>query len=157
MIQLAILKANNDQKNEALIYLFNALELIQDKKHSPLLAHIYLELGRTYSRYVAKSDTSYALNSKNQKERLLAQKYLQNARYHFTRLKEVRYQIESLLLLAQLNMINDDPALAILQLEKVLKLAPNGYLELRARAFDMLASSYEFTGNHQQAITYFKN
>jgi len=54
-------------------------------------------------------------------------------------------------------MINDDPALAILQLEKVLKIAPNDYLELRARAFDMLASSYEFTGNHQQAITYFKN
>jgi len=157
LIKLAILKENNNEKNESLIYLFNALELIQDKKHSSLLAQIYLELGRTYSRYVTKSQTNYEINKKNQKERLLAQKYLQNARYHFTRLKEVRYQIESLLLLAQLNLINDDPALAILQLEKTLKLAPNEHPKLRARAFDMLASSYELTGNHQQAITYFKN
>lgn len=149
LIQLAILKEKNKEKNQSLIYLFNALELIQDKKHSSLLAHIYLELGRTYS--------SYVINKNHQKERLLAQKYLQNARYHFTRLKDTRYQIESLLLLAQLNIINNDPALAILQLEKTLQLAANKYPELRVHAFDMLASSYELTGNHQQAIVHFKN
>jgi len=149
LIQLAILKEKNKEKNQSLIYLFNALELIQDKKHSELLAHVYLELGRTYS--------SYVINKDYQKERLLAQKYLHNARNHFTRLKDVRYQIESLLLLAQLNIINEDPALAILQLENILKLSTNNYPELRVRAFDMLASSYELTGNHQQAIVHFKN
>lgn len=149
LIRLAILKERNNEKNQSLIYLFNALELIQNKKHSPLLAHVYLELGRTYS--------SNVISKENNKERLLAQKYLQNARYHFTRLDEPRFQIESLLLLARLNIINDDPALAILQLEKTLQLAPNKYPELLVKAFEMLAASYESTGNHQQAILHFKN
>lgn len=149
LIQLAILKGKNKDKNQSLIYLFNALDLIQDKKHSTLLAHIYLELGRTYS--------SYVVDKNHQKERLLAQKYLQNARHHFTRLKDVRYQVESLLLLAQLNLNNSDPALAILQLNKILRLSANNYPELRVRAFDMLATSYELTGNHQRAIVHFKN
>ncbi|MCP5077565.1 MAG: GGDEF domain-containing protein [Psychromonas sp.] len=149
LIQLATLKRQNGDKDEALIYLFNALELMQNKKHSALLANIYLELGRTYSSQVITKD--------NTKERLLAQKYLQNARYHFTRLKEVKLQVESLLLLAHLNIINDDPALAILQLEKILQLSPSNYPELRVKAFEMLASSYEITGNHQEAILHFKN
>ncbi|WP_284205036.1 GGDEF domain-containing protein [Psychromonas marina] len=149
LMQLAILKGKKKNTNEALIYLFNALELIQDKKDNILLAQVFLELGRVYSDQVtSKTD---------QKHRLLAQKYLQNARYHFTRLKDVRHQIESLLLLARLNLINEDPALAILQLEKTLRLASDRYPELSVRAFEMLASSYEITGNHQQAIVHFKN
>lgn len=149
LIELAILKGKNENKNQSLVYLFNALELIQDDKHSTLLARTYLELGRTYSQFVT--------GEANDKERVLAQKYLQNARYHFTRLKEVRYQVESLLLLAQLNLNNNDPALAILQLEKVLQLSEKDYSDLRVRAFDMLAASYELTGNHQQANVHFKN
>ena len=149
LIQLAILKGKNKEQNEALIYLFNALELIQDKKNSILLAQIYLELGRVYSSYV-KDD-------KNKKERLLAQKYLQNARFQFTNLGDFRYQIESLLLLARLNIISRDPALAIVQLENALRLASDSYPELSSIAFEMLASSYELTGNHQQAIVHFKN
>lgn len=149
LIRLAVLKERNKEQNQSLVYLFNALELIQNKKHSPLLAHVYLELGRTYSSNVTSKEDN--------KDRLLAQKYLQNARYHFTRLNEDRFQIESLLLLARLNIINDDPGLAILQLEKILQLSPSKYPELRVRAFEMLASSYESTGNHQQAILHFKN
>lgn len=149
LIQLAILKGQNKDKNEALIYLFNALELVQDKKESILLAQIYLELGRVYSSQVKSKE--------DQKERLLAQKYLQNARFHFTRSGDVRDQIASLLMLARLNIINDDPGLAILQLESILKLAPDSYPELRVNAYEMLASSYEVTGNHQQAIVHFKN
>ncbi|WP_413699750.1 tetratricopeptide repeat protein [Psychromonas sp. KJ10-10] len=154
LIQLAILNDKNNEKNNALIYLFNALELIQKDKHSNILAHVYLELGRTYSHYLTGR---FVTNENHDKERLLAQKYLQNARYHFTRLGEVRYQIESLLLLAHLNISTEDPALAILQLENVLQLAQDNYPDLRVQAFDMLASSYEITGNHQQAILHFKN
>jgi len=149
LLQLATLKRKSGDKDEALIYLFNALELMQNKKNSVLLARVYLELGRTYTSLVGSKE--------NKKERLLAQKYLQNARYHFTRLKEVKRQVESLLLLARLNIINDDPALAILQLEKILQLSPSTYPALRVQAFEMLASSYEITGNHQQAILHFKN
>jgi hypothetical protein len=154
LIQLAILHNKNNEKNSALIYLFNALELIQKDKHSSILAHVYLELGRTYSHYLTGR---FVTNENHQKERLLAQKYLQNARYHFVRLGKVRYQIESLLLLANLNINTEDPALAILQLEKVLQLAQGNYPTLRVQAFEMLASSYEITGNHQQAILHFKN
>lgn len=149
LMQLAILKGKNKSPNEALVYLFNALELIQNEKDNILLAQVFLELGRVYSSQVS--------SKKDQQQRLLAQKYLQNARYHFTHLKDVRYQIESLLLLARLNIINEDPALAILQLEKSLTLASDHYPKLSVRAFEMLASSYESTGNHQQAIVHFKN
>ena len=147
LIHYAILKRQNNENNQSLIYLFNALELIENNKHSVLLAHLYLELGHTY------------LNSKNEESNhlKLAQKYLQNARLYFTRLNKPRYQIESLLLLAKLNIINKDSALAILQLEKVLKLSENKYIFLRVQAFEMLALSYEITGNHQQAILHFKN
>lgn len=149
LIQFAILKRQNNEINHSLIYLFNALELIQENKNSTLLAHVYLEIGRTYMAITNKKN--------NQKEQELAQKYLQNARFHFTRLNQPRFQIESLLLLAQLNIINKDPALAILQLEKVLQLSTKKYLSLRVQAFEMLALSYEITGNHQQAIVHFKN
>ena len=149
LIELAELKGKNKEKNEALIYLFNALELIQDKKNSPLLAQTYLELGRVYS--------SNVVNDKNNKERLLAQKYLQNARFQFISLGDIRHQTESLLLLARLNIINRDTALAIVQLENALRLASDSYPELSSIAFEMLASSYEITGNHQQAIVHFKN
>ncbi len=147
LIQHAILKRQNNENNQSLIYLFNALELIQINKNSALLAQLYLELGHSY------------LNSKNEQSKhlQLAQKYLQNARFHFTRLNKPRYQIESLLLLAKLNIMKNDPALAILQLEKVLQLSENNYLSLRAQAFEMLALSYEITGNHQQANRHFKN
>ncbi len=147
LIQHAILKRQNNENNQSLIYLFNALELIQINKNTTLLAHLYLELGHSY------------LNSKDEQSNhlQLAQKYLQNARFHFTRLNKPRYQIESLLLLAKLNIMKNDSALAILQLEKVLQLSENNYLSLRAQAFEMLALSYELTGNHQQANLHFKN
>ncbi len=149
LIQFAILKRQNNENNNALIYLFNALELIENNKHSDLLAHVYLEIGRTYLANKNRENDNKVLE--------LAQKYLQNARFHFTRLNKPRYQIESLLLLAQLNIINKDSALAILQLEKVLQLSTNKYLSLRVQAFEMLALSYEITGNLQQAILHFKN
>ena len=147
LIYYALLKRQNNENNQSLIYLFNALELIENYKHSALLAHLYLELGHTY------------LNSKNEERNYLnlAQKYLENARFQFTRLNKPRYQIESLLLLAKLNMLNQDPALAILQLEKILQLSEGRYLSLRVQAFELLALNYEMTGNHQQAILHFKN
>lgn len=146
LIELAVLKRQKKQNNQSLIHLFNALELIHNNKHSVLLAHIYLEIGRTY------------LSSENDHNHLLlAQKYLQNARYHFKRLNYPRYQFESLLLLAKLNIINKDPALAIIQLEKILDASDQQLFSLRVQAFEMLALSYELTGNLQLAILHFKN
>jgi len=149
LIQFAILKRQNNENNQALIYLFNALELIQKNQYANLLAHAYLEIGKTYLASDNKKD-----NSKNLE---LAQKYLQNARFHFTQLNKTRDQTESLLLLAKLNIRKKESALAILQLEKVLQLSAHKYLSLRVQAFEMLALSYENTGNHQQAILHFKN
>ncbi|WP_354623766.1 GGDEF domain-containing protein [Psychromonas sp. MME2] len=149
LIEYAILERQKNGTNESLIYLFNALELVQINKHNSLLPHIYLEIGRTYLANGQKDNDA--------KQFQLAQKYLQNARYHFKRLKLTHFQIECLLLLAQLNIMNKDPALAIIQLEKALQLSDNKYLPLRAQAFEMLALSYELTGNLQLAILHFKN
>lgn len=156
LIQFAILKRQNGEANNALIYLFNALELIENNKYSALLAHTYLEIGRTHLD-LGRAYIDNKAEKKANKELKLAQKYLHNARFHFTRLSKPRYQIESLLLLAELNIIKKDSAIAILQLEKVLQLSNNKYLTLRVQAFEMLALSYEMTGNLQQAILHFKN
>jgi len=147
LIEHAVLKRQDNEYNQSIIYLFNALDIIQDNKNPFLLSCIYLELGRTYLS-----------NRDDKTENLaLAQKYLQNARLHFSHLNKPHFQAESLVLLARLNMVNNDPALAILQLEKALELANENDLILRMNAFEMLASNYESTGNLQQAIVHFKN
>ncbi|MGB5444223.1 MAG: GGDEF domain-containing protein [Psychromonas sp.] len=149
IIQFAVLKRQNNEHNQALIYLFNALELIEENSHSGLLGIVYLEIGRTYAEKGS--------NENNKADLELAQKYLHNARFHFNRLNKVNLQIESLLLLAKLNLLNEDPALAILQLEKILQLAGQNDPALRAQAHEMLALSYEITGSPKQAILHFKN
>jgi len=146
LIRFAVLKRQNKEFNQALIYLFNALELIE-KKHKTLLAYTYLELGRTYA------SIPYDL----EKNTALAQKYLQNARHHFQKLNKLEQQTECVLLLAQLNIRSQDTGLAILQLENVLTLAKDKFPELRVKAFEMLALSYELSGDHQQANFHFKN
>ncbi|AGH81853.1 hypothetical protein PCNPT3_09575 [Psychromonas sp. CNPT3] len=148
MILLATLQRQNNQTNQSLIYLLNALELIQNNNNSFLLARIYLEIGRTYVAQISSSD--------DQKELQLAQKYLQNARYQFTKIQRPHYLIEVFILLARINIINQDPGLAILQLKKSLKISSDNNMEPQENAYKMLALSYELTSEHQQAIVYFK-
>ncbi|MEH6453516.1 MAG: GGDEF domain-containing protein [Psychromonas sp.] len=149
IIQFAILKRQNKEAEEALIYLFNALEIIKSYRHRALLAYVYLELGRTYASLAQQG------NSTNDIE--LAQKYLQNSRVLFNQLGKVHFKIETLLLLAKLNIINNDPAVAILQLEKSLQLSSQNYPLLRVQAYEMLALSYELISDPEQAIQHFKN
>ncbi|ABM04481.1 hypothetical protein Ping_2774 [Psychromonas ingrahamii 37] len=149
IIQFAVLKRQNNEHNQALIYLFNALELIEENSYGALLAVVYLEIGRTYAEKGS--------NEKHREELALARKYLQNAHFHFKRLNKVQFQIESLLLLAKLNLFNESPAPAILQLEKVLQLAAQNNPLLRIQAHEMLALSYEITGHPQLAILHFKH
>lgn len=146
LIKLAVLKRQNKEFNQSFIYLFNALELIE-KKHKWWLANTYLELGKTYA------STPYDFK----KNLLLAQKYLQNARLHFNKLGKLEQETGTLLLLAQLNISNNDTSLAILQLEHVLELAGEEFPELSVQAFELLALSYELAGDHQQANFHFKN
>ncbi|MEL0628649.1 GGDEF domain-containing protein [Psychromonas aquatilis] len=146
LIRFAVLKRQNNEFNQATIYLFNAIELIE-KKNKKLLAYTYLELGRTYA----------SMPNDIEKNAVLAQKYLQNARNLFKKLNRIEQQTESVLLLAQLNIRNKNTGLAILQLERVLALAKGDLPELRVKAFEMLALSYELAGDHQQANFYFKN
>ena len=146
LLKSAVLKRQNKEFNQAIIYLFNAFELVE-KKHKTLLAYTYLELGRTYA------SIPYDL----EKNTDLAQKYLQNARRHFQKLHKLEQETETTLLLAQLNIRSQDTGLAILQLENVLTLAKDRFPELRVKAFEMLALSYELSGDHQQANFHFKN
>ena len=146
LLKFAVLKRQNKEFKQSLIYLFNALELIENE-HETLLAYTYLELGRTYATI------PYEL----EKNAVFAQKYLQNARVRFKKLHKLKQQTESILLLAQLNIRNKDTGLAILQLEHALTLAKEEFPELRVKAFEMLALSYELSGDHQQANLHFKN
>ena len=146
LIKLAILNRQNNQFNQALIYLFNALDLVE-KKHRALVANVYLALGKTYASFPGNL-------SRNTN---FAQKYLQNARRQFHRLNKLEQETESILLLAKLNITNKDTGLAILQLEEVLILANNKFPELRVAAFEMLALGYELSGDHQQANFYYKS
>ena len=146
LLKLAVLKRQNKEYNQALIYLFNALDLVE-KKNRTLVANIYLELGRSYSSFPDELE----------KNTRFAQKYLQNARRQFQRLNKLEQETESILLLAQLNIRNKETGLAILQLEEVLILAKNKFPELRVAAFEMLALGYELSGDHQKANFYFKS
>jgi ABC-type uncharacterized transport system ATPase subunit len=163
LLMLASLTRLNNNPNQALIYLFNALELVEKSHSKDLVAHIFLELGKSYG-------TLYSIDQAKQKKIVrskkliarnnnlhLAQKYLQSARIYFRSNQQTALQLESLLLLSHLNIRNHEPALAILQLEKVLALSHNRYPLLRMRAFEMLALSYELTGDPNRAIFHFKN
>ena len=149
LVELAILKRLNKEYNTGTIYLFNALELINKENNKQLFADIFFELGQNYAFKFQEE--------KSQKTLKLAQKYLQNARSYFSELGKRKLEIEVLLLLAQLNISHQEIALAILQLEKVLNISGANFPRLRVRAFEMLALSYEISGDPQRAILHFKN
>ncbi|HIP76706.1 MAG TPA: GGDEF domain-containing protein, partial [Psychromonas hadalis] len=165
LLTLASLTHLNNDPNQALIYLFNGLELVEKSGNKDLIAHFLLELGKTYSAldsidkkklYTTKGKKKNNPNIRNSNLDL-ARKYLQSSRLYFREKKQTALQLESLLLLAQLNLRNNEPALAILQLEKVQALSLNKYPLLRMRAFEMLALSYEIAGDPNRAIFHFKN
>ena len=149
LIELAILKRQNKEYNTGAIYLFNALELLNKEHNRELLAAIYFELGQNYAFEFQATHSKQTLK--------LAQKYLQNARSDFSELGKTKLEIESLLLLAKLNIATKEVALAILQLEKVIKKSGSDFPRLRVKTFEMLALSYEITGDPQRAILHFKN
>jgi hypothetical protein len=163
LLMLASLTRLDNNPNQSLIYLFNALELVEKSHCKDLVAHIFLELGKSYGTLYSidyakrkKNTVNKSLAARNNNLRL-AQKYLQSARIYFRSNQQTTLQLESLLLLSHLNIRNQEPALAILQLEKVLALSNNKYPLLRMRAFEMLALSYELTGDPNRAIFHFKN
>lgn len=148
LILLASLERQKKDNNQSLLYLLNALELIQHDSNRFLLATIYLEIGKTYVAQIDSID--------DDKELQLARKYLQNARYHFSTIQRPHYLMEVLILLAQINIINDDPGLAILQLNKALNINTKKEMTLRVKAYKMLALGYELTSEYQKSIIYFK-
>lgn len=144
LIDYAILKRKSNQYNRSLIYLFNALELIQHNNKS-LLANIHLELGHTYLLERAKN-----LNNLQ-----LSERYLRNALIHFKSLNTPEKQIEALLLLAKLEIIKHSPTKAITELTSALKIAKNEYPDLRVQAFNMLASTYQETNNFPKSVEFY--
>ena len=146
LINFAVLKRQNKEYNQSLIYLYNSLDLVE-KKNNALTAKAYFELGQTY----------LSIPEDLEKNAEFAQKFLQNARNRFQKMHKQKQETESILLLAKLNIRNKDTSLAILQLERVLLLANKRYPQLRVKAFEMLALSYELSGDHQQANFYFKS
>lgn len=148
LINLAILKRQNKEYNTATVYLFNTLGLIKDQGNVNILAKLLFELGKNYAAMYEISHSPKALK--------LANKYIQNARAYFTTIGKTKSEIETLLLLSKLNIDKKEIALAILQLERLLGLAKSNYPMLRVRAYEMLASSYEVTGDHKRTIANFK-
>jgi len=152
LINYAILKRKSNQYNRSLIYLFNALELIQhnssnnkNKNRKSLLAKIHLELGHTYLLERAKN-----LNNLQ-----LSERYLRNALMHFKALNNREKQIEALLLLAKLQIIKHSPVNAITELNNLLKIAKSEYPALRIQAFKMLASTYKEANNLTKSVEFY--
>lgn len=149
LIELAVLKRKNKEYNTGATYLFNALELITKDHNRKLLADIFFELGQNYAFEFQETHSKQTLR--------LALKYLQNARRDFSELGKTKLEIESLLLLAKLNISTKEVALAILQLEKLIEKSEDNFPRLRVQAYEMLALSYEISGDPQRAILHFKN
>ncbi len=148
LINLAILKRQNKQYNTAIIYLFNTFELISGEGNVNIFAELFFELGKNYAAEFEENHLAKTLE--------LADKYLQNARADFTKIGKTKSEIKTLLLLSKLNIDKKEIALAILQLKKALFISGSNYPMLRIQAYEMLASSYEVTGNHKLAILNFK-
>lgn len=142
LIELARLNRELGDMNMALVYFFNALDLQGDDPSRSETARLKFEIGKTY------------LQNGNLVQ---ARNYLTAARqaYEFGDSKEA--QIDTLLLLGELHLRQNESGIAILQLENALTLANRIGDSLRQRnTHRLLATAYEQKGYYQQALDSYK-
>ncbi len=131
-----------DDIDAALVHYLNAKDIAKANNNKPLLADIELQLGKTYMKL---SNYTPALV------------HLQIARQLFNELKLTNKLLQSLLLLGELHINNNENGLAILQLEKAEKIANTmGLTSSHSKVYKLLTQAYEQNGNYDLALEQFK-
>ncbi|MGB6189804.1 MAG: hypothetical protein WBF70_14700 [Aeromonas molluscorum] len=139
---LARLNRTQGDMNMALVYFFNALDLLDEDNQRIQVAQLKYEIGKTY------------LQSGNLP---LARSYLSAARQAHRAEDDKKPLIDTLLLLGELHLKQKEAAIAILQLENALDLA--GQIRDTGRQFEiyrLLSLAYEQKGYLQQALESYK-
>ncbi|MFB2864098.1 hypothetical protein [Aeromonas sp. MdU4] len=142
LIVLARLNRDQGDLNMALVYFFNALDLLNDKSSRPQAALLKYEIGKTY------------LQSGNLS---LASNYLNAARQSHELNDAKEPLIDTLLLLGELYLQKQEAAIAILQLENARALANQiGDTRRQYEVFRLLSLAYEQKGYLRQALDSYK-
>ncbi|MGK4475635.1 hypothetical protein [Aeromonas molluscorum] len=139
---LARLNRTQGDMNMALVYFFNALDLLDEGNQRIQVAQLKYEIGKTY------------LQSGNLP---LARSYLSAARQAHRAEDDKKPLIDTLLLLGELHLKQKEAAIAILQLENALDLASQ--IRDTGRQFEiyrLLSLAYEQKGYLQQALESYK-
>ncbi len=136
-----VTRAGNDA-NLALVYFFNALDLVKTQGNSELMARLYLEIGHCYRQLDNAAE---------------ARHYLTLARTSFKRSQDVPRQIDTLLQLGQLHLEQQEPGLALLQLDQARQLAEQrDDVPHLIESHRLLALLFETSGNPAQALVHQK-
>ncbi len=143
LIVLARLNRDQGEMNMALVYFFNALDLLDESSNRTRIAHLKFEIGKTYLQ-------TGNLN--------LARNYLNAARQSHELGDDKESLIDTLLLLGELHLKQQEAGIAILQLENALTLANRiGDIRRQFEIFRLLSVAYEQKGYLQQALESYKN
>lgn len=143
LIVLARLNRDQGEMNMALVYFFNALDLLDESNDYSRIAHLKFEIGKTY------------LQTGNLG---LARNYLNAARQSHEQGADKESLIDTLLLLGELHLKQQEAGIAILQLENALALANrSGDIRRQFEIFRLLAIAYEQKGYLKQALDSYKN
>ncbi|WP_429055374.1 tetratricopeptide repeat protein [Aeromonas jandaei] len=142
LIVLARLNRDQGDLNLALVYFFNALDLIDEGSNRPQSSLLKYEIGKTY------------LQSGNLS---LASNYLNAARQSHELSDAKEPLIDTLLLLGELYLKKQEAAIAILQLENARALADQiGDTRRQYEVFRLLSLAYEQKGFLRQALDSYK-
>ncbi|CAJ1809495.1 hypothetical protein PEKONANI_01508 [Aeromonas jandaei] len=142
LIVLARLNRDQGDLNLALVYFFNALDLIDEGSNRPQSSLLKYEIGKTY------------LQSGNLS---LAGNYLNAARQSHELNDAKEPLIDTLLLLGELYLKKQEAAIAILQLENARALADQiGDTRRQYEVFRLLSLAYEQKGFLRQALDSYK-
>lgn len=124
--------------NLALVYFFNALDLVRVQGDTQLMARLYLEIGQSYRHLKTFAE---------------ARHYLNLARTGFELNQDIPRQTDTLLQLGQLHQEQQEPGLALLQLEQARKLAEQqDDVPRLIESHRLLARLFESSGNMTQAL-----
>lgn len=142
LIVLARLNRDQGELNLALVYFFNALDLLDEGNSRPQASLLKYEIGKTY------------LQSGNLS---LASNYLNAARQSHELGDAKEPLIDTLLLLGELYLKKQEAAIAILQLENARALANQiGDSRRQYEVFRLLSLAYEQKGYLHQALDSYK-
>lgn len=142
LMVLARLNREQGDLNMALVYFFNALDLLDEGSNRPQASLLKYEIGKTY------------LQSGNLS---LASNYLNAARQSHELSDAKEPLIDTLLLLGELYLKKQEAAIAILQLENARALANQlGDTRRQYEVFRLLSLAYEQKGYLRQALDSYK-